>query len=119
MKGELGPGRSSFRRGGAGIAWDLFVWSGGGEGVRGAERRGGCIAWGIGRKGREGGAGAGSQECGRGCEGCGGRCGETRGSMRESGEMWESGEGRGRSGGRCEGCGGGSEGCGGGCEGAI
>lgn len=32
--------------------------------MRGAERRGGCIAWGIGRKGREGGAGAGSQECG-------------------------------------------------------
>lgn len=32
--------------------------------------------------------------------------GEVRGSMRESGEMWESGEGRGRSGGRCEGCGG-------------
>lgn len=34
--------------------------------MRGAERRGGCIAWGIGRKGREGGAGAGSRECGRG-----------------------------------------------------
>lgn len=82
--------------------------------MRGAERRGGCIAWGIGRKGREGGADAG-RECGKGAR----RREEARGSMRESGEMWESGEGRGRSGGRCEGCGGGSEGCGGGCEGAI
>ena len=55
------------------------------------------------------GEGAGTGERGRGgAEGCG----EVRGSMRESWEMWESGEGRGRSGGRCEGCGGG-------CEGAI
>lgn len=45
--------------------------------MRGAERRGGCIAWGIGRKGREGGAGAGMRGKGagtgeRGTRGCGG-----------------------------------------------
>lgn len=95
MKGERGKRREGGAGSreifvpvrGAGIARDLFIWSGGGEGERGAERRGGCIAWGIGRKGREGGAGAGSQECGKGAR----RREEARGSMRESGEMWESG----------------------------
>lgn len=87
MKGERGKRREGGAGSreifvpvrGAGIARDLFVWSGGEEGVRGAERRGGCIAWGIGRKGREGGAGAGSRKCGRGCEEARGRCGEARG----------------------------------------
>lgn len=83
MKGERGEGGAGSREifvpvKGAGIARDLFVWSGGGEGVR--EH----IAWGTGRKGREGGA-AGGRECGervrereRGDEGVrrdAGRCG--------------------------------------------
>lgn len=73
--------------------------------MRGAERRGGCIAWGIGRKGREGGAGGG-RECGRGCgngregtRGCGGmrgRSGEYEGKWGDVGKRGRARKKRGR-----------------------
>lgn len=77
-----------------------------GRGGEGAERRGGCIAWGIGRKGREGGAGAGSRKCGRGCgngregtRGCGGirgGAGEYEGKLGDVGKRGRARKKRGK-----------------------
>ena len=64
MKGERGEGGAGSReifvpvKGGGDSLGSIYLERRGWEGVR--EH----IAWGIGRKGREGGAGAGSQECG-------------------------------------------------------